>query len=153
MTIPLRCVVDASVGIKQFIPNDPLMAKVDQLFAHLANSKTAIFVPDLFYIECGNIIWKYVRARLYAVADVPADLATPKSFPLRIVSTADLMADAVSIALNYGISAYDGSYVALSQQVNASLLTLDGKLVRALAASSYNVCSFNDFEFAPLESM
>ncbi|WP_242072011.1 type II toxin-antitoxin system VapC family toxin [Nostoc sp. FACHB-110] len=125
MTTPIRCVVDASVGIKQFLPDDPLMPKVDQLFAHLANPQTAIFVPDLFYIECGNIIWKYVRARLYAVADVPSDLTTLKSFPLRVVSTADLMADAVNIAINYNISAYDACYVALSQQVNATLLTLD----------------------------
>ncbi|MBH8576446.1 type II toxin-antitoxin system VapC family toxin [Nostocaceae cyanobacterium CENA369] len=153
MTIPLRCVVDANVAIKQFIPNEPLTPKVNQLFAHLTNPQTAIFVPDLFYIECGNIIWKYVRARLYAVADVPADLATLKSFPLRVVSTADLMADAVSIGLAYGISAYDASYVALSQQVGAALLTLDGKLIRALAASSYNVVSFNDFEVPPLPSI
>ncbi len=153
MTIPLRCVVDASVGIKQFIPDDSLMPKVEQLFAHLANPQTAIFVPDLFYIECGNIIWKYVRARLYAVADVPADLATLKSFPLRVVSTADLMADAVTIALNYEISAYDASYVALSQQVGATLLTLNAKLVRALNTSAYNVCSFNDFEIPPLPSI
>ncbi|MEA5503242.1 type II toxin-antitoxin system VapC family toxin [Halotia wernerae UHCC 0503] len=153
MTIPLRCVVDASVGIKQFIPDEPLMAKVDQLFAHLANPQTAIFVPDLFYIECGNIIWKYVRARLYAVADVPADLATLKSFPLRVVSTADLMADAVTIALNYNISAYDASYVALSQQTSATLLTLDSKLIRALSTSSYDVCLFNEFEIPPLPSI
>jgi predicted nucleic acid-binding protein len=150
MTIPLRCVVDASVAIKQFIPDDPLTPKVNQLFAHLGNPQTAIFVPDLFYIECGNIIWKYVRARLYAVADVPGDLATLKSFPLQVVSTADLMADAVSIALTYGISAYDASYVALSQQVGATLLTLDGKLVRALNTSPYNISSFNDFEVPPL---
>ncbi|BAZ53044.1 hypothetical protein NIES4103_57090 [Nostoc sp. NIES-4103] len=152
MTIPLRCVVDASVAIKQFIPDDPLTPKVNQLFAHLGNPQTAIFVPDLFYIECGNIIWKYLRARLYAVADVPADLATLKNFPLRVVSTADLMADAVTIALNLGISAYDASYVALSQQVGAILLTLDAKLVRAVTNSSYNVFSFNDFEVPPLHS-
>ncbi|WP_226889387.1 type II toxin-antitoxin system VapC family toxin [Nostoc sp. MG11] len=93
------------------------------------------------------------RIRMYTSAEVQIDLATLKAFPLRVASTADLMADAVMIALNYNISAYDASYVGLSQQVNASLLTLDDKLVRALAASSYNVCSFNDFEIAPLESM
>ncbi|RCJ42270.1 twitching motility protein PilT [Nostoc minutum NIES-26] len=153
MTFPLRCVVDASVAIKQFIPDDPLTPKVNQLFAHLGNPQTAILVPDLFYIECGNIIWKYVRVRLYAIADVPADLATLKSFPLRVVSTADLMADAVSIALTYGISAYDASYLALSQQVGATLLTLDGKLMRALSTSSHNVFSFNDFEVPPLHSI
>jgi predicted nucleic acid-binding protein len=145
MTTPFRCVVDASVGIKQFIP-DPLTPKVNQLFAHLSNPQTEIFVPDLFYIECGNILWKYVRAGLYAVADVPADLASLKAFPLRVVSTADLMADAVNIALAHGISAYDASYVALSQQVNATLLTLDQKLVKALAATSYDVVSFDNFE-------
>jgi len=65
---------------------------------------------------------------------------------LRVVSTADLMADAVNIALAHGISAYDASYVALSQQVDATLLTLDQKLVNALAATSYDVISFNNFE-------
>ncbi|MBN3875297.1 MULTISPECIES: type II toxin-antitoxin system VapC family toxin [unclassified Nostoc] len=152
MSNPLRCVVDTSVCIKYFIA-DPLTGKVNQLFGHLANPQTEIFVPDLFYIECANTFWKYVRARMYTAAEVQTDLATLKAFPLRVVSTADLMADAVTISLSYGTSAYDASYIALSQQVNATLLTLDGKLVKALAGSSYNVYSFNDFEVPPLESM
>ncbi|MEH2259154.1 type II toxin-antitoxin system VapC family toxin [Nostoc sp.] len=149
MSNPLRCVVDTSVCIKYFIA-DPLTAKVNQLFGHLANPQTEIFVTDLFYIECANTFWKYVRARMYTAAEVQTDLATLKAFPLRVVSTADLMADAVTISLSYGTSAYDASYVALSQQVGATLLTLDGKLVRAIAASSYNICSFNDFDVPPL---
>ncbi len=149
MSNPLRCVVDTSVCIKYFIA-DPLTAKVNQLFGHLSNPQTEIFVPDLFYIECANAFWKYVRARMYTAAEVQRDLATLKAFPLRVVSTADLMADAVSIGLSYGISAYDASYVALSQQVDATLLTLDGKLVRALATSPYDICSFNDFDVPPL---
>ncbi|MEH2183033.1 hypothetical protein [Nostoc sp.] len=35
-------------------------------------------------------------------------------------------------------------------QVGATLLTLDSKLVKALAASSYNICSFNDFDVPTL---
>ena len=149
MTTPFRSVVDASVGIKQFVP-DPLTPKVNQLFAHLANPQNQFFVPDLFYIECANILWKYARVGLYAAGDVPADLATLKAFPLRVVSTVDLVEDAVSIALAYNISAYDASYVALSHQVGATLLTLDQRLVRALGATSYDVCLFNDFEIPPL---
>ncbi|WP_414586181.1 type II toxin-antitoxin system VapC family toxin [Scytonema sp. PCC 10023] len=149
MTTPFRCVVDASVGIKQFVP-DPLTPKVNQLFAHLANPQNQFFVPDLFYIECANILWKYVRAGLYAAGDVPADLVSLKTFPLRVVSTVDLVEDAVSIALAYNISAYDASYVALSQQVGATLLTLDQRLIRALGATSYDVCLLNDFEIPPL---
>ncbi|WP_292857172.1 type II toxin-antitoxin system VapC family toxin [uncultured Nostoc sp.] len=101
-------------------------------------------------MECANTFWKYVRARMYTAAEVQTDLATLKAFPLRVVSTADLMADAVTISLSYGTSAYDASYVALSQQVGATLLTLDGKLVRAIAALSYNICSFNDFDVPTL---
>ncbi|MDZ8185907.1 MAG: type II toxin-antitoxin system VapC family toxin [Nostoc sp. ChiSLP02] len=145
MSNPLRCVIDTSVCIKYFIA-DPLTTKVNQLLDHLGNPQTEIYVPDLFYIECTNVLLKYIRARMYTAAEVQTDLATLKSFPLRVVSTADLMADAVSIALTYKISAYDGSYLALSQQVGATLLTLDGKLVKALSTSSYNFCSFNDFQ-------
>lgn len=145
MSTPLKCVVDTSVCIKQFIA-DPLTPKVNQLFDHFANPQTEIFVPDLFYIECANTFWKYVRAGMYTAAEVQADLVTLKAFPLRVVSTADLMADAVNIALAHGISANEASYVALSQQVSATLLTLDQKLVKALAATSYDVVSFNNFE-------
>jgi predicted nucleic acid-binding protein len=149
MTTPLRCVVDASVGIKQFIP-DPLSSKVDQLFTQLNLPEVELFVPDLFYIECANILWKYVRAKLYAATDVPADLATLKAFPLHVVSTAELMADAVTIGLTYGISAYDGCYVALSQQVTAPLLTLDQRLVNTLATAPYDVRFFADFSIVEL---
>lgn len=148
MTTPLRCVVDTSVCIKQFIA-DPLTPKANQLFDHLANSKTEIFVPDLFYIECANSFWKYARAGMYSVAEIQADLATLKTFPLRVISTAELMADAVHIGLAYGISAYDASYIALSHQVGATLLTLDKRLVNALATSSYNVCLFTNFNVPP----
>ncbi|AUT03904.1 twitching motility protein PilT [Nostoc sp. CENA543] len=149
MNTPLRCVVDTSVCIKYFIA-DPLTTKVNQLFGHLANPQTEIFVPDLFYIESANVMWKYVRAKMYTAAEVQVDLATLKNFPLRVVSTADLMADAVTIALNHNISAYDACYVALSVQVGAILLTLDAKLVKALNNSHHNICLFNDFEFPPL---
>jgi predicted nucleic acid-binding protein len=152
MITPLRCVVDTSVCIKYFI-SDPLTPKVNQLFDHFANPQAEIFVPDLFYIECANALWKYVRAKMYTVAEVQVDLATLKAFPLRVVSTAELMVDAVTIGLTYGITAYDASYVALSQQVGATLLTLDGKLMRALSTFSDDVCSFNDFEVPPLPSI
>lgn len=152
MTNTLRCVLDVSVCIKQFIP-DPLSPKVDQLLTHAAYPDNQFFVPDLFYIESANVLWKYVRAGIYPSEQVSADLNTIKSLQLQVVSTADLMDDAVNIALNYNISAYDASYVALSQQTGSNLLTLDKKLVKALATSSYNICSFNEFAIPPLPTV
>lgn len=152
MTTPLRCVLDTSVCIKHFIP-DPLSPKVDQLLAHVANFKNQFFVPDLFYIECTNTLWKYIRANLYDAADLANDLATLKGLQLQSVPTVVLIEDAINISINHGISAYDASYVALSQQVGATLLTLDKKLVKALSATSYDVSDFNQFEVPTLDSI
>lgn len=55
MNTSLRYVIDTSVSIKQFIP-DELTSKVDQLFAHLDNPNTQFYVPDLFYIESTNTL-------------------------------------------------------------------------------------------------
>ena len=141
---PLRCVLDVSVSTKQFI-DDPLSPKVDRLLDFLGYPQTEIFVPDLFYVESTNTLWKYVRAEILTPVEVQANLVSLKALSLRIVSTVELIEDAFPIAVNFDISAYDAAYVALSRRVNAPLLTLDKKLIKALAVSSFDVRSFIDF--------
>jgi predicted nucleic acid-binding protein len=144
MNYAIQYVIDASVNIKQFIP-DPLSEKAKQLLSLLNKTDTRLFVPDLFYIESTNILWKYVKAGQYKSEDAILDLANLKQLPLQIVSTTELIESAFLIATNYQISAYDASYVALSQKVNAPLLTLDKRLVNSLTNSPYNVINFADF--------
>jgi predicted nucleic acid-binding protein len=151
MTVPLRCVLDTNVCIKQFIV-DPLTPKANQLFDHLNDPSTEFFIPDLFYIECANALWKYVRANLYTSVQVHADLTDLKALRFRVTSTKDLMTEAVQIGLDYGVTAYDGCYVSLSRQVSAPLLTLDEKLVNSLAASSFDVRLFTNFSVPPLSA-
>lgn len=62
------------------------------------------------------------------------------------------MTEAVQIGLDYRVTAYDGCYVALSQQVNAPLLTLNEKLVNSLTASSFDVRLFTNFLVPPLSA-
>ena len=149
MTVPLRCVLDTNICIKQFIA-DPLTAKVNQLFDHLNNPSTEFFVPDLFYIECANTLWKYVRANLYDAEQVQADLLDLKALRLQATATKDLMTEAVQIGLDYCITAYDGCYVALSEKIGAPLLTLDKRLGNSLADSRFDVCLFTNFSVPPL---
>lgn len=144
MTVPLRCVIDTNICIKLFIA-DPLTPKVYQLFDRLNDPSVDFFVPDLFYIECANVFWKYVRANLYTPEQVHADLSDLKALRFQVISTKDLMEQAVKIGLNYGITAYDGCYVALSEQVKAPLLTLDERLVNSLTGSRFDVRLFTNF--------
>lgn len=149
MTTSLQCVLDTNICIKQFIA-DPLTPKVNQLFDHLSDPSVNFFVPDLFYIECANTLWKYVRANLYTVEQIEADLIDLEALRLQVTSTKILMTEAVKIGLKYRITAYDGCYVALSQQVAAPLLTLDERLVNSLTGSSFDVRLFTDFEVPAL---
>lgn len=122
MRPPFKCVIDTNIIIKQFI-RDPLTEKVGQLFEHIDSPAAQFFVPDLFYIECANVFWKYVRAGLYTAEETTLALSILSELPLEIVSTKVLMTQAVQISLAYSVAAYDGCFVALSHQVGAPLLT------------------------------
>jgi predicted nucleic acid-binding protein len=149
MKTPLKCVVDASVNIKQFIP-DPISSKVQQLFAHLSQPETEFYIPDLFYVESANALWKYIRAGQYTEADAARDLASLKALPLQVFSTADLMEAAIIIAVTHKITVYDGVYVALSVSMDAPLLTLDQKLLKTLTNTPYSLVNFVDVNILPL---
>ena len=149
MTDSLKCVVDASVGIKKFII-EPLTPKVDQLFDHLNDPNSRLYIPDLFYIECTNIVWKYIRAGLYDSAEAQANLADLKFLRFTSTPTVDLMMEAIAISVAHGISAYDACYVALSRQNNVPLLTQDQRLVNTLRDTDFNIRLFADFTIPPV---
>ena len=131
--IPARCVVDASVGIKLFV-DEPLSEPARRLFEGLAADPPAeLHVPDLFFIECANILWKYTRRFGRPLEDSQADLADLGKLTLRVVSTADLMEDALTLAAGTGLTAYDACYAVLAQRLEVSLVTADAPLARAVS--------------------
>jgi predicted nucleic acid-binding protein len=139
MTTPAyTCVVDASVAIKLYL-NEPLSAEAQALFAQLNDPATVFHVPDLFYVECANILWKQVQRGSCAAVIVPPSLRTLGQLRLRSTPTRDLFADAADLALAHGISAYDACYVALAQRLGGSLITADQKLESKLAAANLPV--------------
>ncbi|MGC9398264.1 MAG: type II toxin-antitoxin system VapC family toxin [Anaerolineae bacterium] len=133
------CVVDASVGIKLFLV-EPLSERADALFDHLSDTPPARFyVPDLFFIECGNILWKYVRHFDYPMEAAQQDVIDLSRLPLQSVSTATLASDALALALEHGSTAYDAAYVALAWRLSLPLVTADETLVRRFAGADPDV--------------
>ena len=131
---PLRLVVDASVGIKLFVEED-YSDKVHSLFEHLALDIPAIlYVPDLFYIECTNILLKYTRRFGRSLEDSRADLLDLGRLSLRVVPTAELMVDALLLAAQQKITAYDACYAVLASRLTIPLVTADKPLAKAVQA-------------------
>lgn len=142
---PVRCVVDASVGIKLYI-SEPLSERADALFMQLSIDPVAeLVVPDLFYIECTNSLWKHVRRTSLPTTRARQAVAELAKLTLRVVSTHELMTEALDIALSETISAYDACYVALSHRLGMPCVTADERLARQLAGTSFDVRWLSDF--------
>lgn len=136
---PFRCVVDASVAIKLFVAED-LSDNAARLFGVLTTGSAAeLLVPDLFYIECANILWKHVRRFGFPVSDARAAIQELGALALASVPTSELTVRALEIAVAAGITAYDASYVALAERANTSLVTADERLANTLAGTQHRV--------------
>lgn len=139
-------VVDASVGIKLFVA-EPFSEAADRLLAGLtADPPTRFYVPDLFYVECANILWKYTRRFGYPAANARQDVRDLRALALRTVSTADLLEPALELALAYEVTLYDASYAALAQQLDLPLITADEALQRKLAGSGITIKNLKDLD-------
>lgn len=122
-----RFVVDASVGIKWLLP-----AADSRLALALVSDEVERIVPDLFFSEIGNVLWKYVR-----FGSLSADMACKalhelSKVRLTVVPASELMDVTLDIACRNNRSFYDSLYLALALRDSAPMITADGKLLQAL---------------------
>lgn len=145
-----HCVVDAGVGIKLFL-REQWTDAAEQLFAGLEQEPTRrLYVPDLFYIECANILWKYVRRFGYAADEARHDLVDLRQLNLSAVATDDLLTHAFDLAVEHGLTVYDACYVALADLLELPLLTADERLVNKLRGKEYDIRWIGDLELPGL---
>jgi len=141
--LPLASVVDASVGIK-LILEEAYSSEVRQYVGRLSDTPpVTIHVPDLFFVECANVLWKNVRRGDITLADSRHGLHLLNALLLPTTPAAQLNERAIEIACQFGISAYDALYVSLSEQLGLPLLTADNRLVALLAGSPYQLITLD----------
>ena len=130
--VVLRCVLDASVGIKLFIEEE-FSDKVQRLFSKLAEDPQAeIHVPDLFYIECANILLKYTRRYNRPLEDSLKDIQDLNDLALKSTYTSELIEDALELAHEKKLTAYDACYAVLARRLALPLVTDDRPLAEAV---------------------
>jgi predicted nucleic acid-binding protein len=119
--IPPALVVDASVGIKWVVEESN-----SDLARSLARAK--LEAPDLFLIECANILWKKVRAGDLTARAARASLQVVLDAPVTIMPSRELLADAIELSIRLQHPVYDCVYIALAVRRQAPLVTADEKL-------------------------
>ena len=127
-------VLDASVAAKWFLPaaGETLTLEAFGLLEKYAKGELRFLVPDLFWPEFGNILWKAVRVRRISRAAAEQALAALEARKISTLPTSSLLKEAFAIAVTFDRTVYDSIYVAFAVAANAPLVTADERLVNAL---------------------
>jgi len=129
-------VVDASVGAKWTSPEivEPLADRADRFLRAYVEGTVQVVVPDVFWIEIGNFLWK--AAKRGEITPVLArrglEAMLNRDFPT--VPSRAVLPEALKIAVDFGRTVYDSTYVALAVATGNELLTADERLVNALGS-------------------
>jgi predicted nucleic acid-binding protein len=129
-------VVDASVAVKWCLPTqeEDLVPEAEDLLASCQREEIRFVVPDLFWVELGNALWKAVRRARISPEDAAAAFEFVRDLDIQTAPSSDLVPTALALAIRHGRTVYDSLYVALAMQSNYDLITADERLANALAA-------------------
>ena len=123
-----RAVVDASVLIKLFFEEEH-----SQAAEQCVRTVSELFAPDLIWSEAASVIWKRYRRGDLSQEDASEISTQLLGLPLRIRASADLIPDALDLAMQFDRTVYDCLYVALAVKTNSVMLSGDRRLVNALS--------------------
>jgi predicted nucleic acid-binding protein len=129
-------VVDASVAAKWILPasGETLTQEALALLKGYVAGEVRFIVPDLFWAEFANILWKAERQGRIGAASAEGALRAVRERNFPTVSSHALLEEAFAIATAFDRAVCDVLYVALAVNSKSQLVTADERLANALAA-------------------
>jgi predicted nucleic acid-binding protein len=118
---------------------DETQNKVEDIFYRISQREFIVYVPSIFYLECSNVL----------VSSLSRNRITQKSFeeysnllklmPITVdkfSATSESIYSISRLANKYNLSSYDASYLDLAIRLEASIASLDQKLLNACAKAN-----------------
>jgi predicted nucleic acid-binding protein len=121
-----RVVVDASVAVKWFLPEE-LSTEARQLLA----GEYELLAPDFIWAELGNVLWKKHQRRELDPRTATQLLQDFSRIPIEFHAAARWTEASLDLAIRHGVTVYDGLYLALAVGNGCHLVTADQRLRRA----------------------
>jgi predicted nucleic acid-binding protein len=118
-------VLDASAAIEWLLQTSTGQRVEQQIFSQ----SESLHAPHLLDVEIIQVLRRLVRERV--ISAVRADQAITDLLDLRINRYPHFVLLPRIWQLRHNLSAYDAAYVALAEELDASLLTSDARLVSA----------------------
>lgn len=104
-----------------------------------------IAVPDCFYAETGQVLWKHRQFKSLTTDRYREAVLTIAALPLSVTPTRDLLAAAVRLNIHYQLNVIDACYLALALREQLPLITLDGGLCNATRPCPVPVYNVKDY--------
>jgi predicted nucleic acid-binding protein len=127
----IRVVVDASVAVKWFVPEE-LSIEARKLLG----AEYELIAPDLLWAELGNVLWKKHRRRELDQRTASQLLRDFSRIPVELHSAGRWTGVALELAFEHGVTVYDGLYLALAVGNECRLVTADRRLHDACRVGS-----------------
>jgi predicted nucleic acid-binding protein len=129
-------VLDASVAAKWYLPprGETLVGESLHLLDKFTAGSASLSVPDLFWPEMGNLVWKAVRRERITAKSADEALESMSDLRIPTFPSHPLLRDAFTIAARFQCTVYDCIYVALAVASGRLLVTADERLANTLAA-------------------
>ena len=127
----MNYVVDASVAVKWYVPED----NSDDA-ERLLDPSNELHAPELIAPEFGNIIWKKIRRGELTEKQGREIIEAFLSVPMLKYPTTPLIEVAFAGALQTAQTVYDWTYLALAISLNCEMATADDKFYKAIQAGS-----------------
>lgn len=120
-------VIDASVAVKWYLP-EPHSDKAEAVLA----DSGALLAPDHLYLEVASVLWQRSLRGEIDPATAGQIVTELRKVPIELRHAAELVSDALALALESGCTLEDSLYLALAVQANCPVVTADRRFHDAL---------------------
>jgi predicted nucleic acid-binding protein len=135
-------VLDCSVAIPWIIQEQSNTA-IDALFQDGYRGAVSLWVPILWFTECGNILNEMVKRKRLALAQAQEGFTTLRYCRVQadVPPTTNIQSRILSLAQAHHLSFYDATYLELAERRHCLLATLDQDLRSAAIAAGVHSLS------------
>ena len=127
-----RIVLDSSVVTKWYV-REVNSQEAGELKTWLQEGAVLVAVPDLFFVEIANVLWKkWMHMKDIGKIEAQEIFREVMNLPFQTLPDRELLKETFILSSKYAISIYDSLYLAAASELEALFITADDALVNKL---------------------
>ena len=127
----MNLVVDCSFIMSSVLP-DENQEKIEEIYYHISQNVYKVYVPAIFYLECGNVLVSSLRRNRITEEQYLDYVNLLSMLPVntdKFCASSESLYTVGNLAKKYNLSSYDASYLDVAIRMEALVATLDKNLI------------------------